>query len=173
MTFNPNFKKDILILQQEHEKAARERRQQIAEKEQQINQANLENTEGFMEFAKEKGEASKKQAPTYSLGLDKETTVQKDNALPASLKEQYNVKANSKKQRNRNKSKNNKQNDQNAEKFNEQVKKIKTNIEEAKTAQKLENKYDLLVNNSSDEDEKVDGQALSKANRKAFNSYFY
>ena len=169
MTFNPNFKKDILILQKEHEKATREKRQQIAEKEQQINQANLENTEGFMEFAKEKGPSSKKEAPSYSLGLDKESSHQKDNLLPPSLKEQYNVQAN-KKQRNRNKNKNNKPNDQNAEEFNEKVKKIKTNIEQAKTAQKLENKYDLLVNNSSDEDEKVDGNALSKANKKAFNS---
>ena len=167
MSLQPNFQNDVVTMQREYDRAAREKFvQQLELNKQSLNQANLgTNNEGYIEFVEEKGPASKKEAPSLSLGL----TNDENNSLPhlpPSLREQHQVQMTKK-----NKKKNNKRNnpnDKSAEVFNERVKKLKTNLEEAKTAEKKNNKFDALMNSSNDEEEMP--QNLSKTNKKAFQS---
>ena len=169
MSFQPNIKADIVQLQKEYEKSAKQKKAQENLNTKAINQANLVSAEqGFLEFTKEKGEAPKQadQKPTLRLNLDK--LEKKEPALPASLKEKYNV-------RNTKKPRQATEQDIEAEqnKFNEKVKKLKNNMQEANIIKKIENKFDALQNSDDEDEEEFDeGQILSKTQSKAFKSNF-
>jgi len=162
MNNQPSFKGEVLALQKEYEKALKEKHLMALEQNnQQVSQANLLNEEGFIEFPKEKGSAPTKEAPALSLGLDHKGDPKE--TLPLSLKEKHNVHL-KKKQRNRNQKKDHLE----EEEFNEKFKKIKTNLEEAKKARKIENKYEVLGESSEDEE----GQTRRTKTQKAFQSKF-
>lgn len=167
MSFQPNIKSDIVQLQKEYEKSAKQKKIQASLNTKAVNQANLVSEQGgFLEFTQEKGEAPKSAAdkkPVLRLNLDK-LEKPKEPALPASLREKYNVRNTKKPRQMTDKDIEDEQN-----KFNEKVKKLKNNMQEAKIVQKIENKFDVLQN-SDDEEEFDEGQILSKTQSKAFKS---
>lgn len=166
MSFQPNIKADIVQLQKEYEKTAKQKKAQESLDTKAINQANLVSAEqGFLEFTKEKGEAPKQadQKPVLRLPLEK--LEKKEPALPASLREKYNVR-NTKKPRPATE----KDIESEQTKFNEKVKKLKNNMQEANIIKKMDNKFDALQNSDEDEEEFDEGQILSKTQSKAFKS---
>ena len=166
MEFNPNFKENVIRVQMEKDK---ERKLQEAESKRvkDIIQASIPESGGFVEFSEEP-----KQKPVvplkpkeYSLGLTNIQTSQHvlkagvnkaeandevEEVLPPSINEQQQQQPSSKKRKRNNKEK---KVGEDAEYFNGVFKKLKTNIEEVKKTQKLENVY---VNLSSGEEEEVE-----------------
>ena len=183
MSLHPNAKSNIVALQQEHDRLSKEKRaKQAALDARTLSQANLEGNEGVLEFKEEKGPAPQPKKKELSLGLDSMGN-KKEDELPASIREQHRIRLN-KRQRNRsNKANNDNRNNNNTNKkikeedneevkFNEQVKKLKTNIDEAKQAKKINNKYGALAESSS-EDEGELGAMTSRNDKKAFQSKEY
>jgi Ribonuclease D len=167
LSFNPNFKDQVVQLQKEYVLRMKEKIQiKQAESKAALNQAKLDGEGGLILFSEEK----KEEAPVKK---EKELRLELNNKdetkMPNSLKDAYDVSLKKRKRKDKGKTKLYSE----QQSFNEKFKKVKQDTEDANAIRKLENKYANLVE-SSDEEVDIDTlKSLSKKNKNTFQSIIF